>query len=167
MVLTTIDSAVHWATTSPCGPVHINCPFREPPENSPSEWMPSCLKGLDFWMSSAEPFTKYFDLQCSHACADIPREILDITTSIQKAKKGILVIGAIHTVDEMWAVLLLAKHLLWPVVADVLSGLRLRKLLTSFPEIEDNILFVDHLDHVLLSDFVRDWIHVDVILQVF
>lgn len=118
-------------------------------------------------MSSAEPFTKYFDLQSSHACADIPREILDITTSIQKAKKGILVIGAIHTVDEMWAVLLLAKHLLWPVVADILSGLRLRKLLTSFPEIEDNILFVDHLDHVLLSDFVRDWIHVDVILQVF
>ncbi|KAI3709394.1 hypothetical protein L2E82_39156 [Cichorium intybus] len=29
MVLTTFDSAVNHATSSPCGPVHINCPFRQ------------------------------------------------------------------------------------------------------------------------------------------
>lgn len=166
MVLTTVDSAVHWATSSPCGPVHINCPFREPLENSPSKWMLSCLKGLDFWMRSAEPFTKYFNVQSAHACDVCPHEISEVVNAIQKVNKGILIVGGIHRVDEMWAVLLLAKHLLWPVVADVLSGLRFRKLLTSFPEIEDNILFVDHLDHSLLSEVVSDLMHVDVIIQV-
>ncbi|XP_062111267.1 protein PHYLLO, chloroplastic isoform X2 [Humulus lupulus] len=166
LVLTTVDSAVHWATSSPGGPVHINCPFREPLENSPSKWMSSCLKGLDFWINSAEPFTKYFDEHCAHACKVCPHDMSEVVNAIQKANKGILIIGGIHTVDEMWAVLLLAKHLSWPVVADILSGLRLRKLLTSFPEIKANILFIDHLDHSLLSDVVRDWMHVDVIIQI-
>lgn len=160
MVLTTIDSAVHWATSSPCGPVHINCPFREPLENSASKWTPSCLKGLNLWMSGAEPFTKYIQIQHSHA------EISEVVNVIRKANRGLLIVGAIHTEDEIWSALHLAKHLLWPVVADILSGLRLRKFLISFPEVENSLVFVDHLDHVLLSEFVRDWIHVDVVIQV-
>lgn len=166
MVLTTLDSAVHRATSSPCGPVHINCPFREPLENSPSKWMLSCLKGLDFWMSSAEPFTKYIQLQCAHTYDDSCGQMSEILSIIEGANKGLLLIGATHSEDEMWAVLLLAKYLQWPVVADILSGLRLRKLLNAFPEIEDGLLFVDHLDHALLSDSVRNWIKFDVIIQV-
>ncbi|CAL8994804.1 unnamed protein product [Prunus brigantina] len=166
MVLTTLDSAVHWATSSPYGPVHINCPFREPLENSPSKWMLSCLKGLDFWMSSAEPFTRYIQVQHVHAYDDGCGQMSEIMNVIKGTNKGLLLIGAIHSEDEMWAVLLLAKHLQWPVVADILSGLRLRKLLTAFPEIEDDLLFVDHLDHALLSDSVRSGINLDVIIQI-
>lgn len=166
MVLTTLDSAVHWATSSPCGPVHINCPFREPLENSPSKWMTSCLKGLDFWMSSTEPFTKYIKVQSAHTYDDGCGQMSEILNLIRGTNKGILLIGAIHSEDEMWAVLLLVKHLQWPVVADILSGLRLRKLLISFPEIGDDLLFVDHLDHALLSDSVRSWINFDLIIQV-
>ncbi|KAL6350620.1 hypothetical protein AAG906_022330 [Vitis piasezkii] len=165
MILTTLDSAVYWATSSPCGPVHINCPFREPLENSPKEWMLSCLKGLDSWMSSAEPFTKYIQLQHSHAPDDSQGQMAEVIEVIQGAKRGLLLIGAITTEDDIWAALLLAKHLCWPVVADILSGLRLRKLSTSFQEIEDNVLFLDHLDHALLSDFVRVWAQADVIIQ--
>ncbi|KAI9169285.1 hypothetical protein LWI28_010195 [Acer negundo] len=167
MVLTTVDSAVHRATSSPSGPVHINCPFREPLDNRPNKWMSSCLKGLDIWMSSIEPFTKYIKVQDSHACkSNTNRQMAEVLVLIQGVNKGLLLVGAIHTEDEIWAVMLLAKHLMWPVVADILSGLRLRKLLASFPETEKNLLFIDHLDHALLSESVKGWIQFDVIIQI-
>lgn len=113
-------------------------------------------------MSSAEPFTKYVHTQRCQA------ETSEVVNVIRKADRGLIVLGAMHTEDEVWAALHLARHLLWPVVADILSGLRLRKFLTSFPEVgsSSSLVFVDHLDHVLLSEFVRDWIHVDVVIQV-
>ncbi|KAG6654050.1 hypothetical protein CIPAW_05G119100 [Carya illinoinensis] len=165
VLLTTIDSAVHRATSSPRGPVHINCPFREPLENSPKNWVPSCLKGLDFWMSNAEPFTKYIQAQSSRAFTNTNSQMTEILNVIQSAKNGLLLIGEIQTEDDIWAAILLAKHLQWPTVADILSGLRLRKLL-DFPELQENFIFADHLDHALISDSVRDWLQPDVIIQI-
>lgn len=167
MVLTTLDSAVHWATLSPYGPVHINCPFREPLDNSPKKWLPSCMKGLDIWMSSTEPFTKYIQVQQSYGWKSNSQGLMtEVLELIQGVNRGLLLVGAIHTEDELWAALLLAKHLLWPVVADILSGLRLRKLFASFSEIEENVLFLDHFDHALLSESVKGCMQFDVILQV-
>lgn len=165
MVLTTLDSAVYWATSSPYGPVHVNCPFREPLDNNKKKWSLSCLEGLDFWMGSADPFTKYMHLQHSFA-SESQGHMIEVLNLIKGAKKGVLLLGAIHTEDDIWAVLLLAKHLLWPVVADILSGLRLRKYTSSFSDIRENFIFVDHLDHSLISNAYRDWAHADVILQV-
>ncbi|KAK2976386.1 hypothetical protein RJ640_008096 [Escallonia rubra] len=166
MVLTTLDSAVHWATSSPSGPAHINCPFREPLENSPRKWMRNCLEGLDFWMSSAAPFTSYVQVQHSLACCYTHGHMTEVIRVIQGAKRGLLLIGAIRTEDDIWAALLLAKHLQWPIVADILSGLRLRKYMTSFSTNAENLLFVDHLDHLLLSSVVREWALPDVVVQI-
>lgn len=163
MVLTSVDSAVHWATSSPRGPVHINCPFREPLENSPKNWTLSCLKGLNSWMMSAEPYTNYIKIQNSFATHGSLTNVLNV---IKGAKRGIILLGAIHTEDDIWAALLLAKHLLWPVVADILSGLRMRMSATSFSEISENFVFIDHLDHTLLANAVRDWAQADVIIQI-
>ena len=69
--------------------------------------------------------------------------------------------------DDIWAALLLAKHLSWPVVAeDYLPGLRLTKCVT-YSEINKKILVIDHLDHSLLSNSVRSWVRADVVVQVF
>lgn len=166
MVLTTIDSAAYRATQVPFGPVHINCPFREPLDDHPKEWASTCLSGLDLWTSNTEPFTKYIKLDSFPARHEDNYDVTEVLHVIQNAKKGLLLIGAIHTEGEIWAALHLAKHLFWPVAADILSGLRLRRVLSSFPEIDDQFLFIDHLDHALLSDSVKNWAQPDVVLQV-
>lgn len=165
MVLTTIDSALHLATSTPCGPVHINCPFREPLDSETDQWSLSCLKGLDFWMSNTEPFTRYISANSSFACDGIHGQIVAVVEAIQRANKGLLVIGEIRKEDDIWAAQLLAKHLSWPVIVDILSGLRLRKYFSQ-AEVENNFYFIDHLDHLLLSDSIRELAHADVIIQI-
>ncbi|KAK8925900.1 hypothetical protein KSP39_PZI018177 [Platanthera zijinensis] len=164
MVLTTIDSAVYSASQSLCGPVHINCPFREPLEDVHKEWSIDCLRGLNLWISKEEPFTQYIKIQHIRGhCQDQIVKVLDV---INSANRGLLLLGSLNTNDEIWAALLLAKHLSWPIVPDVLSGLRLRKLLTSCQCAEDGYIFLDHLDHVLLSESIKCWVQPDVVVQI-
>ncbi|CAH9131214.1 unnamed protein product [Cuscuta epithymum] len=166
MLLTTVDYAVDIATSLPCGPVHINCPFREPLDSSPKPWERSCLSGLNVWMSTAKPFTRYFKVQHPFDCSYADNDMAEVLQVIQMAKKGLLLFGSIHGEDDVWAALLLAKHLSWPVVVDILSGLRLRKYIDHIPEIDNEVLFIDHLDHLLLSDSVKEFMQADVIIQI-
>ncbi|KAL8128672.1 hypothetical protein V2J09_017827 [Rumex salicifolius] len=165
MVLTAIDSAVFHATTSPHGPVHINCAFREPLDGSSGSWSPSCLDKLDTWVMGSDPFTKYSQLQPSVRCDGMNGLMTEILQLIKDAASGILVIAALNTESETWAALMLARHLQWPVVADILSGMRLRQFMISHPQYS-NIIFLDHFDHVLLFDEVQGLVQADVVLQV-
>nr|XP_051209292.1 protein PHYLLO, chloroplastic isoform X2 [Lolium perenne] len=166
VILTTVDSAAYNAMQAPQGPVHINCAFREPLDHSNQGWSFDCLRGLDRWFRNNEPYTRYLGMKMVSAFGNYSCSTIEVLDIIKKANKGLLLIGAVHKEDDMWAVALLARHLSWPVAADILSGLRMRKVLNSFPELDKNILFIDYIDQILLSDSVKSWINPDVIVQI-
>ncbi|CAL5421444.1 unnamed protein product [Camellia sinensis] len=73
------------------------------------------LDSAVYWATSS-PYGPY-----SYACNGTHSQVADVLEVIQVAKQGLLLIGAIHRDDDIWAALLLAKHLSWPVVADILG----------------------------------------------
>ncbi|KAF8653016.1 hypothetical protein HU200_062451 [Digitaria exilis] len=166
MVLTTLDSAAYYAMQAPQGPVHLNCGFREPLEYTTQDWNLDCLRGLDRWFTNSEPYTRYLIMKTVSAFGNYSCSLMEILKIIEKAEQGLLIVGALHTDDDMWAVALLARHLSWPIATDILSGLRLRKVVNSFPGLEKSILFIDHIDQILLSDSAKRWISPDVVVQI-
>ena len=166
MVLTSIDAAIFRTSSDPMGPVHINISFREPLAGIPHAWNTDCLKGLGRWTSNTLPFTKYVKMmksnstkQGSISCGDIK----EIAETLSSTSRGILVIGGLHKLEESWNAILLAKHLGWPVVPDILSGVRLRHL-NSYDV--DELCIIDYFDHMLLSTQLQHLIKPDVVLQV-
>ncbi|OEL19228.1 Protein PHYLLO, chloroplastic [Dichanthelium oligosanthes] len=166
MVLTTLDSAAYYAMQAPQGPVHINCAFREPLDYTTEDWNVDCLRGLDKWFSNSEPYTRYLIMKTVSAFGNYSCSVMEILEIIEKAEQGLLLVGALHTDDDMWAMALLARHLSWPIATDILSGLRLRKVINSFPGLDKSILFIDHIDQILLSDSAKNWISPDVVVQI-
>nr|XP_024385455.1 protein PHYLLO, chloroplastic-like isoform X2 [Physcomitrium patens] len=162
MVLTTLDSAVFRAKTVPSGPVHINCPFREPLAGLTDPWSTACLKGLDRWILSSSPFTTYMNSVNQTGT----RDILEIVHEMKGAKRGLLVVGGLHTAEETWAVAMLASHLGWPVFPDVLSGLRIGHVFHSGKANKLSLNIIQHIDQILLKKSVADVIEPDVILQI-
>ncbi|KAI5055725.1 hypothetical protein GOP47_0029246 [Adiantum capillus-veneris] len=166
MVLTTIDAAVFKATSSPKGAVHINIAFREPLAATPYAWNPVCLKGLERWVSHSQPFTRYITpvakniRQHDFLCGEV-KEISDIITS---TSRGLLLVGGLQKAEDSRAVLLLAKHLGWPVVPDILSGIRLRHF--NLVNEDERLCILDFFDHVLLNRELYDSIKPDVVLQI-
>jgi len=121
-VLTTVDQAVHRAHSGPAGPVHLNCMFREPlvPDNGGDDNRPDNPE-LARWRSRRQPFTLYEPRQSM-----LTDDHLDQVSAIMNsAASGLLVVGRLAKDSERTAVARLAQHLGWPVLPDILSGLRL------------------------------------------
>jgi len=121
-VLTTVDQAVYRAMNAPSGPVHINCMFREPllvtEERKDFSFY---LNGLESWMESETPFTGY-----GLPDRNIENEqIQQMANFLSEEKKGIIVVGRLKNNLEQEAVLRLSQKMMWPVMTDVMSGLRL------------------------------------------
>jgi isochorismate synthase/2-succinyl-5-enolpyruvyl-6-hydroxy-3-cyclohexene-1-carboxylate synthase/2-succinyl-6-hydroxy-2,4-cyclohexadiene-1-carboxylate synthase/O-succinylbenzoate synthase len=152
---------------APQGPVHINCGFREPLDYTNQDWNIDCLRGLDKWFFNSEPYTRYLIMKTVSSFGNYSSSVMEILEIIEKADQGLLLVGALHTDDDMWAVALLARHLSWPIATDILSGLRLRKVVNSVPGLDKSILFIDYFDQILLSESAKNWISPDVVVQVF
>eukprot|EP00897_Mesotaenium_endlicherianum_P006961 jgi/Mesen1/6293/ME000325S05431 len=86
----------------------------------------------------------------------------DVMDVVQGARRGLVVVGGLHREEETWAAAMIARHLAWPVVADVASGLR---VLGSSAGGMSGVAVVHHLDHVLLHEEASALLAPDVILQ--
>lgn len=148
-VLTTVDQAVYRATGSPAGPVHLNCMFREPlVPDGPTAY----AEGLDSWRGQSKPFTSYA------AKKTLPEEqdVQQLAAQMQSAR-GLIVAGPLKNASEAVAVQKLAARLGWPLVPDVLSGLRLGS--------SKNATAVAFYDQVLGSEAFQQQMAPDVVLH--
>ncbi|MEM6335715.1 MAG: 2-succinyl-5-enolpyruvyl-6-hydroxy-3-cyclohexene-1-carboxylic-acid synthase, partial [Bacteroidota bacterium] len=136
-VLTTAAQAVFRATSTPAGPVHLNCHFREPlqPEAQPDRRLPAYLNA---WRTSGRPYTHY---SAGHLDPMLPGELVD---AISGAERGLLIAGRLEP-EEAAGVRQLQAHLGWPLLPDLTSQLRLGPAGTGT---------ITHYD-LLLND--RDW----------
>ncbi len=145
-VLTTIDQALNRALSSPPGPVHLNCMFREPlaPTGSNKDYS-DYLVNLSGWLKNDRAFTAY-----SRTGLLLPEEQLKKPAEIISAtKSGLIAVGKVSATESKMLESL-AIRLGWPVVPDIASGLRLG------PEFSENIISYFDLmlsaDNTLLSD---------------
>ncbi len=138
-VLTTIDQAYYQAVRNSSGVVHLNCMFREPltPIKSGAD-LTVYVEGLKAWHQSKQAYTQYVADVESIALAASKK----IAARINAIKHGLIVVGKIGGKEERSMVLAFAKHLGWPVFADISSGLRLGHKDASI---------IHYFDHILLA----------------
>lgn len=138
-ILTTIDQAVFRAQGELPGPVHLNCPFREPlAPISTQENFTSYLHPIQKWSAGNEPRTTYISPQKSISAQDRGKA----AKILQASKKGLIAVGKLSSQKEEGAVLKLAQKLNWPIFPDITSGLRLGC-------IHPNV--ISYFDQILLS----------------
>ena len=163
------------------GPVHLNCQFREPLHPVAIDWKgssgggasgaggasPVVLQGLDTWI--ADPARRPFTLSSSSTMS-IPNQRLasaiddNTLRQIMTAERGLIVVGELADPDDVSAAKQLASYLRWPVVGDVLSGLRIGASEAQHSENNDNgtprrggddredlICLINNMDHMLLG----------------
>jgi 2-succinyl-5-enolpyruvyl-6-hydroxy-3-cyclohexene-1-carboxylate synthase len=153
-VLTTVDQAISRSKAANPGPVHLNCMLREPLAPNADGTIPDhYFDKLSSWESRAEPYTVY-----GGGCPTLTNEEqAHLLKSIQSCHSGLLVFGALTTVDETAQAASLARKLGWPVFADVCAGLR------GYPEIPT---LLDQGDLVLLDDTLTDEWSPDLVVHV-
>ncbi len=91
--------AYFYACQNPPGPVHINCPFRDP------------LYDPNAIIEEGKPFEIQF-----------PKHKVELKRSCHS--KGLILIGRLPNQSDVHSILKLAERLQWPVCADILSNAR-------------------------------------------
>lgn len=153
-VLTTIDQAVHRANGHPCGPVQLNCQFREP--LSPIE------SGIDFsgylqtisgWRQAEKPYTIYSESRSRISGTELS-QIREIAGG---SRRALIVAGPMADSRGNSNILRAAERLQWPVLADLASGLRFA------PEPAQNVLALH--DYLLRNTRFAEKVKPDLIVH--
>lgn len=120
-VLSTIDQAARHVCRIPAGPVHLDCPFREPlaPVGPVADFV-DYLMPVQAWLDDSRPFTTDVAGPAIVEQIDLNR----LAADFNQVGRGLLIVGRLDRVDQVSAVSRLAERLNWPMVADIQSGLR-------------------------------------------
>jgi len=151
-VLATVDQAVHRATRSPAGPVHLNCAFRKPLEPVETGVPVAVPDAVRRWADAATPYTVYPKPVVRPSGETVDR----VGAALGATERGLVVAGRLDTPAEADAVERLANALGWPLVPDLTSRLRFRERTAHVP----------HGDLVLTSDAFREAHRPDAVLHV-
>jgi 2-succinyl-5-enolpyruvyl-6-hydroxy-3-cyclohexene-1-carboxylate synthase len=152
-LLTTMDQAIYQTQFSPQGPVHLNCPFREPLTPGMGSVNSVYWEPLTEWAGTSHPWTRYV---CPIATSP-PAAFARLNDIIEKTQQGLISIGRLATPLEREAVHRLLAHLQWPVFADVMSGLRLGY---------NNAPVIPYFDRLLLDQSRCDRYRPDTLLHI-
>jgi 2-succinyl-5-enolpyruvyl-6-hydroxy-3-cyclohexene-1-carboxylate synthase len=139
-LLSAVDQALYQACATPSGPVHVNCPYREPlvpsGETSDDE---GYLTTLAAWRTTNKPFTEYLPLTRQPA----DHQVQQVKTLLQGTRNGLIAIGRLNNEAERRSVKHLLAVLKWPAFVDVASGLRLSQSARSVVHYYDQLLLWD------------------------
>lgn len=139
-LLTTVDHAVFTAEREQHpGPVHLNCPFREPLAPTREPWNHDCLDGLETWFAGDTPFTWYEDT--ISPCPLDDEWLEELARELASERDGLIVVG---DAPYLGSIHRLAGALGWPVWSD----LRARYLEHAEPPHR-----MDHVDRLLGRGF--------------
>jgi 2-succinyl-5-enolpyruvyl-6-hydroxy-3-cyclohexene-1-carboxylate synthase len=121
LVLTSsLSNLIHKSLFPQKGPVHINCAFREPLEDTIVPLADSYIALANTQINRKGPSTKYVGLETSPSL-----EVLnELAETFAKTKRGLLVIGSLNPHESTTEVLALVKKLGWPTYFDVSSSLK-------------------------------------------
>lgn len=115
-----LSNLIHKSLYPQKGPVHFNCAFREPLENTPQQLPEHYLKLARDQINRAGPSTRYMSSSTTPEAQDL-KEIAEL---IQHSKTGLLVIGSLNPYDDTDEVKTFIQKLGWPVYFDVSSSLK-------------------------------------------
>jgi 2-succinyl-5-enolpyruvyl-6-hydroxy-3-cyclohexene-1-carboxylate synthase len=150
-LLNTVDQLVHAATSSPGGPVQLNCPHREPLEPSPDGVdYTSYLTSIADWRQNTMPYSEYARVSIS-----AEHQFERIANSVQQSTRGLIVAGRLTRREDRVAVISLGQKLNWPIFADIQSGISM----TGHHHI------ISHYDLMLTSKELSKQLHPDVVIQ--
>ncbi len=147
----TVAHAVYQAMQSPQGPVHLNCQFREP-----------------FSSNIIYPTTSTIQYEPSYAMA-ADETIHKWGQQLASSKRGVIVTGAMPYHSRNYASLFaLAEKLDWPILPDLMSGIRSEAehpavipyyldILKSVSNLEPDCIL--HLGDRLISKPIQMWLN--------
>lgn len=139
VALTAAAAAVrHAVAAGDPGPVQLNCQFREPLAPIATSLSPHLTAGLAAWEASGQPYTRHVDTAAGGAAPALTA----VVATLRRAACGVVVAGQLDSSADRLAARAIAAALGWPIVADVLSGLRVR---SASP------LVIHHLDTLLAT----------------